>query len=85
MTNPRRALRRRLALELAHAPEVLLPDAQPVGLMIAPFAVEAHWSNYLPFKFLLSILFPLAVAALTWKSLPTDATNASRTAAKRVG
>jgi len=47
----------------------MLPDAQPVGLMIAPFAVEAHWSNYLPFKFLLSILFPLAVAALTWKSL----------------
>jgi hypothetical protein len=44
-------------------------DADPAGVMIAPFVVESHWSSYLPVKFLLSILFPLLVLATNWRAI----------------
>ena len=50
----------------------MLPDAGPTRIEVAPFAVESYWSGYLPLKFLLSILFPLAVLALNWKQVRQD-------------
>ena len=46
-----------------------IKDADTAGVMIAPFLVESHWSSYLPLKFLLSILFPLAVLIVNWHSI----------------
>ncbi len=49
-----------------------VPEANHAGVMISPFGVESLWSGYLPLKFLLSILFPLAAALLTWPRLHED-------------
>jgi len=50
----------------------LLPDADQAGLTIAPFQVELGYSGYLPFKFLLSCLFPLVVLGLGWRRILKD-------------
>jgi hypothetical protein len=47
----------------------MLPDAEPAHIILAPFAVESYWSSFLPVKFILSILFPLAVLFLNWRQL----------------
>ncbi len=44
-------------------------DADSAGVMIAPFLVESYWSSYLPIKFLLSVLFPLAVLIYHWRAI----------------
>ena len=46
----------------------LVPDADKSGITIAPFQVESGFSGYLPLKFLLSILFPLALGVFIYLS-----------------
>lgn len=50
----------------------LVPDADPVGIMLAPFVVERAFSDYLPWKFLLSIAFPLVAALFFWRKYRED-------------
>ncbi len=44
----------------------LVPDADRSGITLAPFQVESGFSQYLPLKFLLSTLFPLALLLFIW-------------------
>lgn len=52
-----------LATQMAIA--YLIPEADPSGFILAPFQVEAAFSDHLLLKFLLSILFPLVVWCAT--------------------
>ena len=49
-----------------------IPDAGDAGVILAPFAAEAYWSNYLPLKFLLSVAFPLSVLWMLRHRLAED-------------
>jgi len=42
------------------------------GIVLAPFSVMQSYSSYLPFKFILSIVFPLIVTAVYWKESIND-------------
>lgn len=49
-----------------------MPGADNSHIIFLPLAVEQYFSNYLPWKFLLSILFPLAVLLLTARRTVRD-------------
>jgi hypothetical protein len=49
-----------------------MPGADNSHIIFLPLVVERYFSNYLPWKFLLSILFPLTVLLLTARQVVRD-------------
>jgi hypothetical protein len=49
-----------------------MPGADNSHIIFLPLVVEQYFSNYLPWKFLLSILFPLVVLILTARQVIRD-------------
>jgi hypothetical protein len=49
-----------------------MPGTDNSHIIFLPLVVEQYFSNYLPWKFLLSILFPLAVLLLTARQVARD-------------